>query len=90
MLITKTAQAGSTVKSDVLITVSPSETPGIHLELKSKDVILKQFGKQIEKVIMDKVKELGADNVNIRAEDKGALDYTIRARVQAALERASN
>ncbi|CAA7601952.1 lyase citrate acyl carrier gamma chain citd precursor signal direct [Acididesulfobacillus acetoxydans] len=90
MLVTKTAQAGSTANSDVLITVSPSETPGIHLQLKSKDVVLKLFGEQIEKVIMDKAKELGADNVTIKAEDKGALDYTIRARLQAALERASN
>lgn len=88
MNIMKTAQAGALESSDVLVTVSPNPEGGIKVELDTKPVIKKQFGGQIEKVIRDTVEELGAEDVIIKAQDKGALDYTYRARVQSAIERA--
>ena len=88
MNITKSAQAGAQESNDILITVTPNEQGGIQVQLEAKRVILKQFGKQMEQIIQVKVEEMGVDNVTIRAQDKGALDYTIRARVQAAIERA--
>ncbi|HZK53726.1 MAG TPA: citrate lyase acyl carrier protein [Desulfosporosinus sp.] len=89
MKIIKTAQAGAVESSDVLIIVAPNTEGGIQIELETKSVIKKQFGHQIEKVIRQKVEELGVEDVIIKAQDKGALDYTYRARVQTALERAS-
>lgn len=88
MKITKTAQAGAQESNDVLITVMPNDRGGIQVQLETKGVILKQFGKQIERVIREKVEEMGVEDITIKAQDKGALNYTIRARVQAALERA--
>lgn len=88
MKITKAAQAGTSESSDILVMVMPNAGEGIKLELDSKRVILKQFGKQIEKVIRGKVEEMGIEDVTVKAKDNGALDYTIRARVQAAIERA--
>ncbi|HHV64599.1 MAG TPA: citrate lyase acyl carrier protein [Peptococcaceae bacterium] len=88
MVISKAAQAGSSETSDILIMVSPNPDGGIKLELDSKKVILKQFGKQIEKVIREKIAEMGVKDIMVIAKDNGALDYTIRARVQAAIERA--
>jgi citrate lyase subunit gamma (acyl carrier protein) len=88
MKITKTAQAGAQESNDVLITVMPNDQGGIQVQLETKGVILKQFGKQIEQVIREKVEEMGVEDITIKAQDKGALNYTIRARVQAALERA--
>lgn len=88
MKITKTAQAGAQESNDVLITVMPNDQGGIQVQLETKGVILKQFGKQIEQVIKEKVEEMGVEDITIKAQDKGALNYTIRARVQAALERA--
>lgn len=88
MKITKTAQAGAQESNDILITVLPNDQGGIQVQLEAKRVILKQFGKQMEQVIRNKVEEMGVEDVTIKAQDKGALDYTIRARVQAALERA--
>lgn len=88
MKITKSAQAGAQESNDILITVTPNVHGGIQVELESKRVILKQFGKQMERVIREKVEEMGVEDVTIKAQDKGALDYTIKARVQAALERA--
>lgn len=89
MKITKTAQAGAVEASDVLVTVAPNPEGGIKVELETKRVIQKQFGQQIEKVIRETVEELGVTDGVIKAQDKGALDYTFRARVEAAIERAS-
>lgn len=88
MKIMKTAQAGAQESNDVLITVTPNEQGGIQVQLETKSVIKKQFGKQMEKVILEKAAEMGVEDVTIKAQDKGALDCTIRARVQSALERA--
>lgn len=88
MKIMKTAQAGALESSDVLVTVSPNPEGGIKVELDTKPLIKKQFGRQIEKVICETVEELGAEDAMIKAQDKGALDYTYRARVQSAIERA--
>ncbi|MFA6808070.1 MAG: citrate lyase acyl carrier protein [Eubacteriales bacterium] len=88
MEITKAAQAGALEARDVLVTVEPNNNRGVQIELKTKSVIKKQFGKQIDRVIREKVAELGVENINIKVEDKGALDYTIIARVYAAIERA--
>ena len=88
MKISTTAKAGALESNDVLVTVMPNGQGGVQIQLETKRVILKQFGKQIEEVVRDKVAEMGVDNVIVKAQDKGALDYTIRARVQTALERA--
>ena len=45
------------------------------------------FHLQIEEVITSTLKELGVEKVNVLCEDKGALDYTIRARLITALSR---
>jgi citrate lyase subunit gamma (acyl carrier protein) len=49
---------------------------------------MKQFGDQIINVIKKKLNEMKVINVKIIAQDKGALDYTIKARVETAVKRA--
>lgn len=88
MKISRTAQAGTPDASDILFTVSPNDQGGIKLELQSKPVIMKQFGKHIEEVIRKKVEDMGVTDIVIKAKDNGALDYVIRARLQAAIEKA--
>lgn len=88
MKISSTAQAGALESNDVLVTVVPNQEGGVQVQLETKGVILKQFGKQIEQVVRDKAAEMGVEDVTIKVQDKGALNYTIRARVQTALERA--
>lgn len=86
MTINKIAKAGTLESNDILIMVMPNENGGIELEVES--IVLKQFGKQIKKTILDKVDEMGVENIIIKAQDKGALDYAIKARIQTAIERA--
>lgn len=85
MKLKKEAMAGTLESNDILITVDNGE--GITIELESS--VKKQFGKQIEKVIRETLEKLNVENVKLTAVDKGALDYTIKARVEAACFRAA-
>ena len=43
----------------------------------------------MEDLIRHTAEEMGAENIQIRVRDYGALDCTLRARVKTALKRAS-
>jgi len=85
MKIVNPAKAGSLESNDIFVMVFPNEN-GIEIELES--IVMKQFGNQIKKVIQDTLEELEVENVKIIAKDRGALDYTIKARVETAIRRA--
>lgn len=84
--ITKVAKAGTLESNDILIMVSPKDQGIIELDLES--IVMQQFGEVIEQVILHKVQEMGVEGVSIKAQDRGALDCTIAARVETALNRA--
>jgi len=84
--ITKVAKAGTLESNDILIMVRPNADGKIDLELES--IVMQQFGDIIKQVILHKVKEMGIESISIKAQDKGALDYTIGARVETAISRA--
>lgn len=86
MEILKPAKAGTLESSDMYITVYPNDGEGINIKLES--VVIKQFGSQIKKVITETLGELDVENVDVVAVDKGALDCTIKARVEAAVRRS--
>ncbi len=86
MKILKPAMAGSVESNDILIKVS--EGNGIVIDLESQ--FIKQYGEDIKSVILETLKENGVENVYVEAQDKGAIDFTIRARVITAIKRASS
>ena len=86
MKITKVAKAGTLESNDILIMVRPNESGKVELELES--IVMQQFGDVIEQVILHKVKEMRVEGITIKAQDRGALDYTIGARVETAIKRA--
>lgn len=85
--INKISKSGTLESSDIYIILMPNENCGIEVELES--LVIKQFGEQIKKTIIDTLVELGIRDAIVRAQDKGALDYTIRARVETAVKRAT-
>lgn len=87
MKITKVAKAGTLESNDIVVMVMPGEKSGIELELES--IVMQQFGDRIREVIMETLKKLGVEDARIKAQDKGALDYTIEARVETAVKRAT-
>lgn len=86
MKIKHTALAGTLESSDIQFILSQGK--GININLDSQ--VEKQFGKQIRKVITDLLAEYDIENVNVHAVDKGALDCTIKARLIAAIQRATD
>jgi citrate lyase subunit gamma (acyl carrier protein) len=87
MKLTNNSIAGTLESSDIQIMIEPREEAGIEIEVKSS--VEKQFGKQIRKVIRETLEALSVENARVIATDKGALDCTIKARVQCAAYRAA-
>ena len=81
------AIAGTQESSDVLVTVEPGDS-GLQLEISSS--VLSQFGKQIKATVLETLSQLGVENARVTVSDQGALDCTIRARVQCAVYRATD
>jgi len=79
-------QAGTIESNDIIVTVAPAAEDGIVIELTSP--VIKQYGNRIREVIADTLVSLGVTQAFVQANDKGALDCTIRARVQTAVARA--
>lgn len=86
MQIKSPASAGTLESSDIMVSLEKGEK-GIEIHLKS--TVDKQFGEQIREVIEKTLIELGAVDVKVVANDRGALDCTIKARVAAAYYRAT-
>ena len=86
MKIIKQAVAGTLESSDLLVKVEPNDSS---LDIVIQSEVIKQFGKQIRRTVAETLAKLDVDQGTVVIEDKGALDYAIRARVQAAVLRAS-
>ncbi len=88
MRIKNKAFAGSLESSDCLVLVSPLSEEQSGLNIRVDSVVKKLFGEKIEKTVREVAKSLQVDEGNIKIQDRGALECTIRARVEAALKRA--
>ena len=86
MKIIKQAVAGTLESSDLLVKVEPNDSS---LDIVIQSEVIKQFGKQIRRVVAETLAKLEVDQGTVVIEDKGALDYAIRARVQAAVLRGA-
>ena len=79
----KVGVAGSVESNDILITVQESD----ELIIEISSIVDAFFHDQIEKLIKDTLEEINIKNVKVVCQDKGALDYTIKARLVTALTR---
>ena len=85
MEILKSAVAGTLESSDAMVTVEPGEG-GISLELSSSG--MNQYGRQIKATILETLERLDVKDARVTVVDKGALDCTIKARVECAVFRS--
>ncbi len=85
MEIKKPAVAGTLESSDAQVTVEPGNGS---VELTLESAVIHQFGNQIKKVIMETLDRLEVSDVKITVVDKGALDCTLKARVEGAVYRS--
>jgi citrate lyase subunit gamma (acyl carrier protein) len=85
MKIQGTAIAGTLESNDVLITLSPSSNNKVEIDLNS--IVKKQFGDRIEEIVREMLVEFNIEEGNIKIQDMGALDCTIKARIETAILR---
>ena len=85
MDIQKPAVAGTLESSDALVSVEPGGN-GIELMLTSS--VMNQYGRQIKETVLSTLDRLGVKNAKVNVVDKGALDCTLKARVECAVFRS--
>jgi len=85
MQIRRKASAGTSQSSDLMVVVEPADTLAIEIE----STVKKQYEDLIRARIQAPLARLGVTAARIRVSDRGALDYAIEARVEAALRRAA-
>ncbi len=86
MRIVNDAIAGTLESSDVMVRVSPHD----ELEVIVASTVEAQYGDAIRSLIGETLSELGVAAGRITVDDKGALDCTLKARLMAAVARASD
>ena len=85
MEIVAAAMAGTLESSDAQVTVEPAD--GLEIRLSSS--VMSQYGRQIRQVVADTLARLEVTGANVTVIDKGALDCTLKARVEAAALRGA-
>ena len=85
MQILKPAVAGTLESSDLMVTLEPG-TDGIELSLTSS--VMNQYGRQIKATVLETLDRLEVKSGRVTVVDKGALDCTLKARVECAVFRS--
>ena len=84
MMIDRTASAGSLESSDAMVTVGP-HPDGIEISVTSP--VERQFGDRMRATAREILERRGVTGAAVRIDDRGALDCTLRARIETAVER---
>ena len=84
MDIKKSARAGTLESSDAQVTVEPAGELTVHIE----SSVMNRYGRQIKQTVLETLENLGVTTGAVTVIDKGALDCTIRARVECAVFRS--
>ena len=86
MKILKKGQAGTMQSSDLMVTVEPHDELVIEIE----STVKKQFEHLIRAKLEEVLAKHGVTQSRVSVTDRGALDYAIEARLEAALQRAGS
>lgn len=86
MEVKGTAMAGTLESSDAQVTIEPGAN-GIELTIESS--VINQYGRKIRATVLETLERLEVKNAKVTLVDKGALDCTLKARVEGAVFRAS-
>lgn len=86
MILKKTAIAGTLESSDAYVSVEPGNGK---IELQVQSSVMNQYGWQIRATLKEVLQQFEVSDALVTVIDKGALDCTLRARLQCALFRSS-
>lgn len=87
MDIVKSATAGTLESSDAQVFVEPGAGK---LELFVTSSVQNQYGRQIKAALLEVLQALEVSDAKVRVVDRGALDCTLRARLECAVYRGSD
>lgn len=87
MEIRQPAIAGTLESSDAQITVEPLPD---QLDVTIESSVMNQYGRQVQSAVMETLSRLDVTSGRIAVVDKGALDCTLRARVECAVLRSAS
>ena len=85
MQLKKAAVAGTLESSDVQVSGEPGEGT---LDVSIQSSVLNQYGRQIMATVREVLDRLSVTDARITVVDMGALDCTIKARVECAVFRS--
>lgn len=85
MEITRPAVAGTLESSDCQVMIEEGDGK---VEFSLESSVINKYGNQIRKVALETLNNLGVNNAKVTMIDKGALDCTIKARIEAAVYRS--
>ncbi len=81
------AQAGTFESSDVIFLIEPqAENEGRKLEISS--TVMLQYSDSLKTIINDMLDEYQINDVHLIVKDKGALEPTIKARLETVIKRS--
>lgn len=81
------AQAGTFESSDVIFLIEPlPENSGRKIELFS--TVLHQYGESFNRIVSEMLDQYELTDIHLIARDKGALEPTIKARLETAINRS--
>lgn len=87
MEIKQPTVVGTLESGDIQISIFPNPGNGLDIDLQS--VVKAQFGDSIMATMTEVLNDFGITDAVVSAVDKGALEWVIRARMQAACCRAT-
>ena len=86
MELRRPVMAGTTGSNDIQSELSPCKD-GIQIQLER--VMKYLYEDSIRQTIHEMLQQFGVEHALVKAQDIGALDYTIRARMETAIKRAA-
>ncbi len=89
MELVQKAQVGTFESSDIMILIEPN-TKGAGRDIELVSDVIMEYGDSIKTIINEVLDQFEIADVKMVATDKGALNPTIRARVETAIKRALN
>jgi len=83
------AQSGTFESSDVIVLIEPlSDNSGRKIEITS--TVMHQFGASFNRIVIEMLDQYELTDIHLIAKDKGALEPTIKARLETAIKRSLN
>lgn len=81
------AQSGTFESSDVIFLIEPlPDNSGRKLEISS--TVMQQFGDSFRRIVIEMLDQYDLTDIHLIAKDKGALEPTIKARLETAIKRS--